>query len=211
MKLIAVTDDCQSVEVVTDTLLRIEQSVNEVILRERSKSDAQLEDLVERLLTADFPREKLIMHARLDLAAKMGISKVQLTSYGISLSEAKCRYPALSYGRSIHSIEEAEDAAREGADWLLYGHLFPTNSKKGLAPRGTAELFKMTAAIDIPIYAIGGIEPEHLRNLHENGVAGAAILSPIFKSRDAAASAKTYSECIQAFMNKGEMFIAKNY
>ena len=179
MKLLGVTDDRLSVDELTLHLLRTAPFLDAIILREKSKSDEQLVDLVTRLASTEFPLDKLILHARPHLARRLKLKKVQLTGYGMSVRRAHQEFPELSFGCSIHSLKEAKVAMNEGADWLLYGHVFETPSKPGLPARGTEELFSIAQCSSIPVYAIGGIEPHHLPNLQQNHVAGVAVLSPM--------------------------------
>ncbi|ARF17738.1 thiamine phosphate synthase [Sporosarcina ureae] len=179
MKLLGVTDDRLAVEELTLHLQQTAPYLDAIILREKSKTDEQLVDLVTRLASSGFSLDRLILHARPHLASRLNITKVQLTSYGMSLRDAQRKFPKLTFGCSIHSSAEAKEAVQEGADWLLYGHVFETNSKPGLLARGTEELFSIAKWSSIPVYAIGGIQPHHLLDLQRNNVAGAAVLSPM--------------------------------
>ncbi|PIC86876.1 thiamine phosphate synthase [Sporosarcina sp. P20a] len=179
MKLLGVTDDRLSVDELALDLLQTAPLLDAIILREKSKTDEQLVDLVTRLASTEFPLDKLILHARPHLARRLNLSKVQLTGYGMPLREAHRKFPELTFGCSIHSLKEAKEATQEGADWLLYGHIFKTSSKPGLPARGTEELFSIAECSSVPVYAIGGIQPHHLPILQRNNVAGAAVLSPM--------------------------------
>ncbi|PID25388.1 thiamine phosphate synthase [Sporosarcina sp. P7] len=179
MKLLGVTDDCLSIDELTLHLQQTAHFLDAIILREKSKTDEQLTDLITRLANSGFPLEKLIIHARPDVASRLNLTKVQLTSYGMSLQDAHRKFPKLQFGCSIHSVKEAKEAMAEGADWLLYGHVFETKSKPGLPARGTEELFSIAKYSSIPVYAIGGIQPHHLPDLQRNSVAGVAVLSPM--------------------------------
>ncbi|MCG7336681.1 thiamine phosphate synthase [Sporosarcina sp. ACRSM] len=194
MKLIAVTNDRIPNEQLIGTLLEIEQVIDAVILREKSKTDAEVIDLIQTLKASGFDSAKIIVHGRADIAAMTGIEKVQLPGHGAPLPLAKQQFPSLSFGRSTHSFEEAEAAYTAGADWLLYGHLFATDSKEGLSPRGTEELFQIVESLSIPVYAIGGIQPKHLPALKQSGVAGVAVMSSIFGNDNPRKAADGYRE-----------------
>lgn len=203
MKLIAVTNDRMANELLLKTLMNIANSIDAIILREKSKTDAEVIDLIQKLLAAGVAQNKIIVHGRADIAVQTGIKKVQLPDYGVPLTLAKTRFPTISFGRSIHSFEGAEVAYKDGADWLLYGHLFTTESKERLPPRGTTELIHITASLPIPIYAIGGIKPNHLPLLQKTGVSGIAVMSSIFDSANPSEVVATYQ--------KGEFFHAANH
>ena len=195
MKLIAVTDDRLSIDKLVETLLAIEPYIDAVILREKSKTDNEVFELIRRLELANFDQTKIIVHGRADLATLANIQKVQLPGHGLPLPLLKDHFPALSFGKSVHSFDEAKTAMREGADWVLYGHLYETGSKSGLPPRGTDELNKIISALSIPVYAIGGIKPNHIEDLD---VAGVAVMSSIFGSDNVTTAAKSYYDAINA-------------
>lgn len=187
MKIIAVTDDKMEHRQLLDTLLAIDSSIDAVILREKSKTDAEIILLIQQLIEAGFDTTKLIVHARAHIAAMTGITKVQLPGNSTALTTS-------SFGRSVHSFDEAQVAYQSGADWVLYGHLFATSSKEGVPPRGTEELFRITASLPIPVYAIGGIQPQHLPTLQLGGVAGVALMSAIFGCNHPIATLSAYKE-----------------
>ncbi|MFC5590808.1 thiamine phosphate synthase [Sporosarcina soli] len=194
MRLIAVTNNQMTAERLIDTLLAIESSIDAVILREKSKTDAEVINLIEQLKESRFDASKIIVHGRADIAAMTGMDKVQLPGHGAPLPLVKQQFPALSFGRSVHSFEEAEAAYTAGAEWLLYGHVFATDSKEGLPPRGTEELFQIVESQPIPVYAIGGIQPKHLPALKQAGVAGVAVMSSIFGHDNPRKAADGYRE-----------------
>lgn len=202
MKLLGVTDDRLSVNELLQNLQQAEPFLDAIILREKSKTDEQLTQLVTALAESAFPLEKLIMHARPDLASKLKISRVQLTGYGMSVQDAHSNYPSLTFGGSVHSLEEAKNVQRDGASWLLYGHVYETASKAGLPARGTEELYLIAESFSIPVYAIGGIQPLHLPELQRNNVAGVAVLSPMRSPENL----QNYRDLIE----KGEIYDGKN-
>lgn len=194
MKIIAVTDDKMEHSQLLDTLLAIEPFIDAAILREKSKMDSEIIALIRQLIESGFDSTKLIVHGRTNVASITGINKVQLPGYGEPLTLLKKKFPAISFGRSVHSYGEAETAYKEGADWILYGHLFETSSKVGLFPRGTDELFQIVESLAIPIYAIGGIQPHHLPQLNQGGVAGIAVMSSIFGSDNPEVATTAYKD-----------------
>lgn len=197
MKLLAVTDDRMPNNKLVQTLKAIEPYIDSVILREKSKTAGEMVELIRRLDLAHFDHTKIIVHGRSDLASFTDSQNVQLPGYGLPLPLLKSQFPALSFGRSVHSYEEAIKAADDGAHWVLYGHLYETGSKTGLQPRGTEELGEIAAALSIPVYAIGGIKPKHLEGLSRLSVSGVAVMSSIFESVSPADAAKSYYDALQ--------------
>lgn len=86
-------------------------------------------------------------------------------------------------GTSIHSVEDARKAQRLGATYITAGHIYATDCKKGLPPRGTGFLQDVCRAVDIPVYAIGGIKPDktQLDEIQECGASGGCIMSGMMK------------------------------
>jgi len=80
-------------------------------------------------------------------------------------------------GASVHSVSEAEEAQRLGAAYLIAGHIFPTESKKGVPPRGLSFLRDVCAAVEIPVYAIGGITEDKVRDVLGAGARGVCVMS----------------------------------
>lgn len=96
-------------------------------------------------------------------------------------------------GTSVHSVEDAIKAEQLGAIYMTAGHIFATDCKKGLPPRGLDFLKNVCDAVQIPVYAIGGIniassERENsslnvprLAEVMECGAAGGCIMSGMMR------------------------------
>lgn len=181
LKIIAVTNDQLSVNDLVNQIIAIHQQIDFVILREKSKSDNELFQIITKLKMSGFDINKIIIHNRADIALITGITKVQLPSYSLPLNELKKSFPTLSFGKSIHSYNEAKQALANHADWLLYGHIYETNSKPNVRPRGVDELVQITQNLPIPVYAIGGIKNKHITELKQYKIAGVAMKSTFFK------------------------------
>ncbi|MDE6426678.1 MAG: thiamine phosphate synthase [Ruminococcus sp.] len=80
-------------------------------------------------------------------------------------------------GASVHSVEEAIEAEKMGIDYVIAGHIFETDCKKGLAPGGLDFLSQVCNAVKIPVYAIGGINADNINLIAEAGASGACIMS----------------------------------
>lgn len=81
------------------------------------------------------------------------------------------------FGTSVHSVEDALKAYELGADYVLAGHVFETDCKKGLPGRGLEFIRNVSDAISISVYAIGGITPDNYKDVIASGAKGAAIMS----------------------------------
>ena len=89
-------------------------------------------------------------------------------------------------GVSVHSVEEALEAVKNGADCLGVGAMFSTATKTDADVLPKQVLRDICAAVDIPVVAIGGISKENMVELKGTGVDGVALVSAIFAAEDIA-------------------------
>lgn len=87
-------------------------------------------------------------------------------------------------GVSAQAVEQAIAACRDGADYLGVGAVFPTGTKTDAVEVPLDTLKAITAAVDIPVVAIGGINADNIAELSGTGIAGAAVVSAIFAQDD---------------------------
>ena len=84
-------------------------------------------------------------------------------------------------GVSIHSIDEAKEAENLGATYIVAGHIFKTDCKKDLEPRGLEFIQELSSALIIPIFTIGGINQENSHLVINNGAFGVCMMSSLMK------------------------------
>jgi|SRR5579883_681717 len=102
---------------------------------------------------------KLLVNDRLDVALAAGADGVHLPSRGLPVAEAKRLAPALLVGASTHSLDEARRAVDTGADFVTFGPVWATPSKRGMGePVGVARLAEAASALPVPVYALGGVD-----------------------------------------------------
>ena len=87
-------------------------------------------------------------------------------------------------GVSVHSVEEALEAVRNGADCLGVGAMFSTSTKANADVLTKEVLKEICDAVDIPVVAIGGISKGNMAELQGTGVDGVALVSAIFAAED---------------------------
>ncbi|GEN82880.1 thiamine phosphate synthase [Sporosarcina luteola] len=175
------------------------QYVDYIHVREKNWSAKQLYEVIGRLVEAKVPLSKIILNDRVDVAWARGVSGVQLAHHSMDVKSVYEAYKGLRIGKSVHSIQEALAAEREGADYVLFGHLFDSGSKLGLQPKGVEELSRVTKSVDLPVIAIGGIKPEHVENVLGAGAAGIAVMSGVFRSVNPVYSVKEYTAEMKRF------------
>lgn len=94
-------------------------------------------------------------------------------------------------GASVHSVSEAVEAEQWGVDYVIAGHIFATDCKKGLPPRGLDFLREICQAVKIPVYAIGGINSGNIDQIAQAGASGACIMSGFMTCDDPAGYIET--------------------
>ena len=129
----------------------------------------------------------LILHQNYDLNLddKYKIDGIHL-SYNIfkSLNEnikAELIKKYKRIGVSIHSLNEAKEVESLGASYVVAGHIFETDCKKGLEPRGLKFIKDLSSALSIPIFAIGGIDEKNSLSVINNGAFSICIMSTLMK------------------------------
>ncbi|MBV8084935.1 MAG: thiamine phosphate synthase [Chloroflexi bacterium] len=142
---------------------------------------------------------KLAVNDRLDVALAVGADGVHLAGQSLPVSSASfVSERRLLVGRSVHALDEAIQAAADGADYLTFGHIFPTGSKPGLEPRGVRELARIVDAVTIPVMAIGGIHAGNLEQVTATGCAGIAVISAILSASDPQKAARELRAALDA-------------
>src|SRR5581483_2244874 len=100
----------------------------------------------------------------------------------------KSSFPNMLVGASVHSVDRAERAAEHGADFLTFGPVFETPSKRalGFGPQGLDMLKAVVNAVNVPVLAIGGITPAGARACLEHGAWGVAVVRDLVLAPDLA-------------------------
>lgn len=189
-------------EELVNVAMQIESEIDYLHIREREKSTKELYEGVESLLKKGFPASKLVINDRIDIAILLNIPRVQLGYRSADVRLVKEKFSYLHVGYSVHSLEEAILAFKNGADSLVYGHVFPTDCKKGVPARGLEEISDIASCLSISITAIGGITPENTVDVLTNGVSGIAVMSGIVSSSNPYSKAKSYKESIRKWAEK---------
>lgn len=134
----------------------------------------------------------IVVNDRVDIALASRARGAQLTSRSLTVEQARSVAPELPLGASVHSAEEAVEAARSGAGWVVAGHVYETPSHPGQPGRGAELVRAITAATPIPCIAIGGIRPDHVPALRAAGAHGVAVIRGIWNASDAERAATDY-------------------
>ena len=84
-------------------------------------------------------------------------------------------------GVSIHSIDEAKEVEMLGATYIVAGHIFETDCKKDLEPRGLKFIQELSSTLTVPIFVIGGINQENSNLVINSGAFGVCMMSSLMK------------------------------
>ena len=84
-------------------------------------------------------------------------------------------------GVSIHSLNEAKEVENLGATYVVAGHIFETDCKKGLEPRGLKFVEELSSILTIPIFAIGGIDEKNSQSVIDSGAFSVCMMSSLMK------------------------------
>ncbi len=129
-----------------------------------------------------------IVNDRVDVALAARADGVHLGQDDLPLEAARPLMGGRLIGISTHSVEQAEEAERGGADYIGFGPMFPTRTKEtGYASRGPAMLRSVRSRVRLPIVAIGGITADNVARTWEGGADAAAMISYLTQGEDIAA------------------------
>lgn len=186
--LLAVTDASTCPRPLSEQIERLAQLKTQrpqaILLRAKSLDKAAYRALAmqaQKICTTQ--KLPLILHSDWRLACELGLDGLHLPLtllHQLPLAERK-HFAWLS--TSVHSVDEAREAQSLGANTLIAGHIYATQCKTGLAPRGLNFLQAVCKAVKIPVYAIGGIkfDAKQHAELLAHGASGACIMSAYMK------------------------------
>lgn len=139
----------------------------------------------------------LLINDRVDVALASGADGVHLAAKSLPPAIARRLLgEAPLLGCSVHSLREAREAADSGADYVTFGHVYPTSSKPGLPPRGVVELAEIVESVDVPVLAVGGIDAGNVCEVLRTGCAGVAVISAIGDARNPETETRRFREAL---------------
>lgn len=166
-----------------DFLNRINKIAKEkpygIMLREKDLSLEEYEDLARRVKKiCDDNKVSLIINEKIEVALKMNLSNIHLSMADLRRYKDKI-HEFTNIGASVHSLIEAKEAQELGATYIIAGHIFPTDCKKGVPPRGISFLKEVCNIVSIPVFAIGGITEEKVTDVINAGAKGVCVMSAL--------------------------------
>lgn len=184
LPLIAVTDSATCPRPLAEQIERLakltELRPQAVILRAKPLDKAAYRALAlqaqQSCKAAGIP---LILHSDWQLARELDVKRLHLP-LALLRQLPTCERAHFTWlSTSVHSVGEAQEAQALGATVLIAGHIYTTQCKAGLAPRGLGFLQAVCSAVSLPVYAIGGIgfDAAQHAELKANGALGACVMS----------------------------------
>ena len=136
-----------------------------------------------------------IINDQVEIALESGADGVHVGQSDLEAGQVRRMLgPGKILGVSAHTEEEARRAQAAGADYLGAGAAFATGTKADAKPISRETLRAITAAVDIPVVAIGGVSRRNILELKGLGLAGVAVVSGIFAQKDPEAAARELLE-----------------
>ena len=168
-------------------------------LRDKTKSARELFLIAQEIKAITNCADALcIMNDRLDIALGADADGVHLGQSDLPLSIARrLAPPPFIIGISVRSVAQAQQAEREGADYLAVSPVFETGSKSDAGPgSGLKMLTEIVHAVHIPVIGIGGINHLNLDQLFHAGACGVAVISAVVSAKDIEAATRAMKEQI---------------
>jgi thiamine-phosphate pyrophosphorylase len=159
--------------------------VDAVQLREKDLSDVERFRRARAIaeVLADGPT-RLLINARFDIAMISDAAGVHLPSHGVPVKDVRGALGSTALiGRSTHSVGEVDRALEEGADYVTFGPIYDTPSKREYGPPLGLEALREAAGVGVPVLAIGGVTTDRLTELASTGAAGIAAIRLFQASR----------------------------
>ncbi len=180
--------------------------IKAIQLREKDLSTRELLDIAYKMreLTSKY-NAMLFVNDRVDIALAVNADGVHLTqssmpTYAVRKilkdnSSRKNGAKTSLVGISTHNINEAKDAEKEGADFITFGPVYHTPSKIRYGePLGIERLRDVCREVSIPVFGIGGIKPDKVKDVLNSGAYGIALISGILGEKDIKSAVKGYLE-----------------
>jgi thiamine-phosphate pyrophosphorylase len=170
-----------------------------VQVREKDLSHVELTGLVRAVIGVTGGRSLVLVNGDAAAAAEAGADGVHLPESDGTVSEARAASarPVL-VGRSVHSAAAAAKARLDGADYVLFGTVFPSRSHQGGGTAGIGGVSEAVAACGLPVIGIGGIGHANAGSVVRAGAYGVAVISSVLAAPDPESAAADLKRALGA-------------
>lgn len=153
-----------------------------IVLREKDLTPTEYRTLAEQVLAICAKHQTpCILHRFVEVAQSLEHDAIHLPLPVLRELSETTRRAFRVLGASCHSVDEALEAQRLGCTYITAGHVFETDCKRGVPGRGLEFLRAVCQAVQIPVWAIGGITPERVPSVLQAGAAGVCVMSALMK------------------------------
>ena len=174
----------RNVGVVTSQL--VAGGIDVLQIRAKGRSKPEIADLALAMLPITKPAGVLlIINDHPDLLRDVAADGCHVGQEDSGVAEARdlAGRPCI-VGKSTHSLQQAESAEREGADYIGFGPLFPTATKPSAVAVGLDRLAELHRTINLPVFCIGGVKLGNLREVVGAGARRVCIVSDLVCASD---------------------------
>ena len=177
----------------------LDAGVTAVQLREKDLGDLEYFHLAEPIAElCQTYSARLFVNSRVKVALELGVSGLHFPASTPSIELIKTKTgKSLLIGCSIHSLGEAQTREKDGADFVTYSPIFPTESKPEYGPAvGLKKLQALTSVIGMPVFALGGISPALVPECIKAGAYGVAVMSGVMGPETGITQAREYLQSL---------------
>lgn len=183
----------------------LDSGVTAVQLREKDLGDLEFLHLAEPIAElCKTYSARLFVNSRVKVALELGVSGLHFPASTPSIELIKTETgQSLLIGCSIHSLAEAQARENDGADFVTFSPIFPTASKPGYGPAaGLKQLGTVTSAMEIPVFALGGVSPGRVPECIEAGAYGVAVMSGVMVPETGIIQAREYLQALEGYRDR---------
>lgn len=174
-----------------------------VQLREKDMSDGELlQEAKEIHALCQEYSVPFIVNDNVEIAVACGAEGIHVGQEDMAAGDVRRRVgDGVILGVSVHTVEEAQDAVRNGADYLGLGAVFPTSTKTDVDQMPNETLRAICDAVGVPVVAIGGINSGNIGKLAGSGVDGVALVSAIFSAANIESTCQELRKLAEEMVN----------
>jgi len=195
--LILDTDVCDGEQLFRILKQAVRNGVDIVQLRSKKGTSREILRFVERSLHYLKGQVPFIVNDRLDLALAAGADGVHLGQDDLPVRLARQIVgPRFLIGASCQTVAQARQAQREGADYVGFGSVFKTLTKPERSPMNLLLLKRAISSVHIPIFPIGGIQLENIKQVTDFGVTRVAVTRALCLAEDVVRASQLFSQAL---------------
>ena len=194
---------CGSMLVLVEKFLKGGCKIVQLRMKDAPKGEV-LENALDVCKLKDEHDFTFIINDHADVAMEVGADGVHVgeNDEPVSKIKEKCG-EGFIIGHSSHSVDEAVEAAKDGADYVAFGAIFQTRTKgPGHPVQGVEKLKSLVQAVDKPVVAIGGIDRTNIRDVLKTGVSSVAMISALSQSDNVETEVGYFQQIIGRIKNE---------